>query len=174
MIRTNNFYWSIITTTLIARLIFKTTQSLFLLKTLKTLRERLAIVRKIVDHYRKFLKLRIKSQNRNQKYKSKSKIELEIENQSRNRKSKTEIENRQPLKKSKIDNRKSKKKFQSVSHSNFDHFFKIIFWQSTLIVATDLSLVTTLIAWLICKTIQSIFSLKTLRERLAIVRKIID
>ena len=76
---------------MIARLICKTIQSIFLFKTLKTLRERLAIVRKIVNHYRKFLKSRIKSQNRNRKFKSKPKIELR---------------NRQSLEKSIIENRK--------------------------------------------------------------------
>ena len=75
MIHTNNCYWSIITTTLIARLICKTIQSIFLFKTLKTLSKRLAIVRKIVDHYQKFLKSRINCQNRNRKSKSKSKID---------------------------------------------------------------------------------------------------
>ena len=93
------------TTTLIARLIFKTIQSRFLLKTLKTLRERLAIVRKIVDHYQKFLKL-------NQKSKSKSKIQVKIENRTRNRKSKSkskiENRNRKSTTIEKIENRKSR------------------------------------------------------------------
>ena len=37
--------------------------------------KRLTIVRKIVDHYQKFLKSRINSQNRKRKSKSKSKID---------------------------------------------------------------------------------------------------
>ena len=112
IICTNNCYWSIITTTLIERLICKTIQSIFLFTTLKTLRKILSIARKLYITTGSFLnresKVKIEIENPSQNRKSNSTSDIKVEIENRNRKS-TTIE--------KIENRKSKKNFQSVSHS---------------------------------------------------------